>query len=90
MFQPDEFSAFIKGGDDFELTIRKDHYPYFMQAKEITITIASYEIYAAADVNAHHQIGNEADWETATDGLNERNSFNVRVRLTMLLVQPKL
>lgn len=40
---PTEWSAFVNGAGDFTATIRKDYFPYFTQAK--TITIAGLELY---------------------------------------------
>jgi len=66
---PTEWSAFANGTDDFQVTIRRDHLPYFTQGK--TITITGFDLYGQ-NVGAHGPAG---DPQAATSGLESDESF---------------
>jgi hypothetical protein len=74
---PNEWSAFVNGVDDFTATIRKDYFPYFTQGK--TITITGFELYDGKNVAKHHEVGNQATKDAATNslsGVDQRFSFS--------------
>jgi hypothetical protein len=50
---PTEWSTFVSGAGDFSVKIRRDHFPYFAQAK--TITIGGFDLYGQ-DITDHHAI----------------------------------
>jgi hypothetical protein len=68
---PAEWAAFVSGAGNFKSTIRRDHFPYFTQGKEITIT--GFDLYGPDGTNPpkHHIVGNPAAWGSATADLNE-------------------
>jgi hypothetical protein len=72
---PTEWSAFVNGAGDFAATIREDFFPYFAQAKKITIT--GLELYDGDDVSKHHAIGGQALWDAATAELGDKHAFTV-------------
>jgi hypothetical protein len=72
---PTEWSAFVNGAGDFAATIREDFFPYFAQAKKITIT--GLELYDGDDVSKHHTIGGQAEWEEDTAKLGDEHAFTV-------------
>jgi hypothetical protein len=75
---PGEWSAFVNGASDFKATIRKDFFPYFTQGKPINIT--RLEMYGQ-DVKKHHQVGNQAAWDAATDDLGDKTkqAFSITI-----------
>lgn len=65
-----EWSAFANGTGDFTAVIRKDYFPYFTQAKQITVT--GFDLYGQ-DVTRHRVVGNQTAWDAATADLGDRD-----------------
>lgn len=75
---PSEWAAFVNGAGDFTATIRKDYFPYFTQNQ--TITITGFDLYGQ-DVTKHHSVGNQSNWDTATNDLSskDKQAFTVTI-----------
>src|SRR5262249_40511437 len=85
-----EWSAFVSGTADFKATIRRDHFPYFTQGKEITIT--GLELYGTDGNNLpkHHIIGNQAAWDSATTDLKDPSKLAFTVPAPEDTSEPKV
>jgi hypothetical protein len=68
---PTEWSAFVNGTGDFTAAIHKDYFPYFGQAK--TITITRLELYDGENMSNHHEIGDQNMWTAATGDLGNKD-----------------
>ena len=66
---PTDWSAFVSGTNDFSVTIRRDHFPYFTQGK--TLTVVGLDLYGR-DVNAPRKVG---DPDAATAALAASQQF---------------
>ncbi|MBX9895652.1 MAG: hypothetical protein K2Y09_10810 [Nitrosomonas sp.] len=75
---PSEWAAFVNGAGDFTATIRKDYFPYFTLNQ--TITITGFDLYGQ-DVTKHHSVGNQSNWDTATNDLSskDKQAFTVTI-----------
>ncbi|ABH00190.1 possible insecticidal toxin protein, C-terminal (plasmid) [Rhodococcus jostii RHA1] len=75
---PTEWSAFVNSTTDadFTATIHHDYFPYFTQAK--TITIAGFDLYGPDADNdlRHHEVGDQRTWGDATDELANNGEFH--------------
>jgi Tc toxin complex TcA C-terminal TcB-binding domain len=78
-----EWAAFLNGAD-FASRIRKDHFPYFTQEKEITIR--GIDVYGPND-SKHHSVGDEAAWNVATTELATNQGFTVTAGPTEVLTR---
>lgn len=67
---PTEWSTFVNGAGDFTTVIRKDYFPYFTQAKKITV--AELELYDGKTPTKHKPVG---DTGAATTGLADNGFF---------------
>jgi hypothetical protein len=76
---PTEWAAFTSGTEDFKAEIRRDHFPYFTQGKDVTIN--RIELYGPDGTSApkRHAVGTQAVWDSATANLNDesKESFGV-------------
>jgi hypothetical protein len=76
---PTEWASFVSAAGDFKATIRRDHFPYFTQGKQITIT--GFDLYGTdgTSLPKHHSLGNQAAWDAATTDLNDisKQAFTV-------------
>jgi hypothetical protein len=66
---PTEWSAFVNGAADFQVTIRRDYFPYFTHGKAVTVT--EMQLYGPS-VAKHHACG---DPDAATTGLADDEQF---------------
>lgn len=66
-----EWAAFTGGAGNFSATIRRDHFPYFTQGKQVTIT--GFDLYRQDGMNTprHHSSGSPAAWDAASTDLND-------------------
>ena len=72
---PTEWSTFVNGAGDFTTVIRKDYFPYFMQAKKITVV--GFELYDGKKPTKHKPVG---DTGAATTGLADNGVFTFTVK----------
>jgi len=70
-----EWRRFVTGDDDFEATIKKDYFPYFVQRGAITLT--SVELYAIRDNEFFATTPEGVDVADLTDALNGDGSFEL-------------
>jgi Tc toxin complex TcA C-terminal TcB-binding domain len=54
---PTEWAKYLNGNDDFSVQIRRDHFPYFVQSRKITIS--AFDLYGA-NVTDHHALARPA------------------------------
>jgi hypothetical protein len=76
---PTEWASFVSAAGDFKARIRRDHFPYFTQRRQITIT--GFDLYGTdgTSLPKHHSLGNQAAWDSATTDLNDisKQAFTV-------------
>jgi len=78
---PSEWAVFVNGTGDFSATIRKDHFPYFAQNKEITI--AGLDLYGQ-DPTKHSSVNTNG----ATDALGRDAQFTITAGPDEVLTRP--
>jgi Tc toxin complex TcA C-terminal TcB-binding domain len=62
------WSAFVNGTTDLSVTIRRDHFPYFTQGREITLN--EFQLYAT-DPTIHHTIDDPANQTTQLKNIGQ-------------------
>jgi hypothetical protein len=63
---PSEWSAFVNGTAAFSSILRREHFPYFVHGKEISIL--GFDVYDQKTMK-HHIVGTQTDWDTASEEL---------------------
>ena len=74
---PSQWSAFLNGAGDFSTVIERNHFPYLVQGKAITIT--GFELFGINGTEAprHHIVGDQKRWDEASTALNDGGEFKL-------------
>ncbi|HEX2852659.1 MAG TPA: hypothetical protein VHO24_05430 [Opitutaceae bacterium] len=75
---PSEWSAFVNGTTAFTSTLRREHFPYFVNGREVTIL--GFDVYDQKTMK-HHVVGTQTDWDTASADLADPDILQCTITL---------